>query len=240
MARRATAEGQQLLDLAHAPAADVDAVLAALGPAARRYSRAYHGKLRRSNSGYSTGSPRRTALTTVHRMQLLRSLLFTASSCCSPSATPSSSRWPRCCCRGAGRFVLATLWANVLMAALRVICGLGYRVEGRENLPTDQACIALVKHSSSWETVAQAAILPPQVWVLKRELMWIPFIGWGLRALRAIAINRGGGGCGRAADDRAGTQAPGGRSLDRGVPGGYAHAARADAPLRRGRLGHRG
>jgi 1-acyl-sn-glycerol-3-phosphate acyltransferase len=67
-------------------------------------------------------------------------------------------------------------------------------VEGREHLPTDRACIALMKHSSSWETFAQAALLPPQVWVLKRELMWIPFVGWGLRLLRCIAIDRGGGG----------------------------------------------
>ena len=92
------------------------------------------------------------------------------------------------------RFVLATIWANVLLGALRLICGLGVRVEGREHLPTDRACIALMKHSSSWETFAQAALLPPQVWVLKRELMWIPFVGWGLRLLRAIAINRGSGG----------------------------------------------
>jgi 1-acyl-sn-glycerol-3-phosphate acyltransferase len=93
-----------------------------------------------------------------------------------------------------GRFALARFWANVLLGALRVICGLGYRVEGRENLPKGEACIALMKHSSSWETVAQAALLPPQVWVLKRELLWIPFVGWGLRLLRSIAINRGAGG----------------------------------------------
>jgi len=93
-----------------------------------------------------------------------------------------------------GRFALARAWANVLLTALRVICGLGYKVEGREHLATDQACIALVKHSSSWETVAQAALLPPQVWVLKRELTWIPFVGWGIQLLRGIAINRGGGG----------------------------------------------
>ena len=51
-----------------------------------------------------------------------------------------------------------------------------------------------MKHSSAWETFAQAAILPSQAWVLKRELTWIPFIGWGLRQLRCIAIDRGAGG----------------------------------------------
>lgn len=92
------------------------------------------------------------------------------------------------------RFGMAHVWANSVLGALRVLCGLRYEVEGRENLPAGEACVALVKHSSAWETVAQAAFLPPQVWVLKRELTWIPFIGWGIRLLRAIAIDRGAGG----------------------------------------------
>jgi len=91
------------------------------------------------------------------------------------------------------RFLMAKLWSNILLGALGVLCGLRYRVEGRENLPTGSACVALVKHSSAWETFAQAAILPPQVWVLKRELTWIPVIGWGVHFLRCIAINRGAG-----------------------------------------------
>ena len=48
-------------------------------------------------------------------------------------------------------------------------------------------------HTSAWETVAPFVIFPPQVWVLKRELLWIPFVGWGLKLLRPIAINRGEG-----------------------------------------------
>ena len=92
-----------------------------------------------------------------------------------------------------GRFALARAWGVVLLAVLRFTCRLDYRVEGRENLPS--GChVALMKHSSSWETFAQAVILPPQAWVLKRELTWIPFVGWGLRQLRAIAIDRGAGG----------------------------------------------
>jgi 1-acyl-sn-glycerol-3-phosphate acyltransferase len=92
-----------------------------------------------------------------------------------------------------GRFALARFWSHVLLGMLRVICGLGYRIEGRENIPAG-AHVALMKHSSSWETFAQAVLLPPQVWVLKRELTWIPFIGWGVRQLRCIAIDRGAGG----------------------------------------------
>jgi 1-acyl-sn-glycerol-3-phosphate acyltransferase len=93
-----------------------------------------------------------------------------------------------------GRFALAKFWAGVLLGALRMLCRLHVRVEGAQNIPAGEACIALVKHSSSWETFAQAVLLPPQVWVLKRELTWIPFVGWGVRLLDCIAIDRGAGG----------------------------------------------
>ena len=49
------------------------------------------------------------------------------------------------------------------------------------------------KHQSSWETLALQAVFPPQVWVLKRELLWIPFFGWGLASLRPISIDRKAG-----------------------------------------------
>jgi 1-acyl-sn-glycerol-3-phosphate acyltransferase len=91
------------------------------------------------------------------------------------------------------RFALANVWASVLLFALKVICRLDYRIEGLENLP-QQPAVVLMKHSSSWETFAQAALLPAQAWVLKRELTWIPFVGWGIRLLHAIAIDRGAGG----------------------------------------------
>jgi 1-acyl-sn-glycerol-3-phosphate acyltransferase len=89
-----------------------------------------------------------------------------------------------------GRFALARVWSRVILAVLRWTCRLDYRVEGRERLPAGNH-IALIKHSSSWETVAQALLLPPHVWVLKRELIWIPFVGWGIQQLRAIAVDRG-------------------------------------------------
>jgi 1-acyl-sn-glycerol-3-phosphate acyltransferase len=92
-----------------------------------------------------------------------------------------------------GRFALARVWAHVILFVLRWTCRLDYQVEGRERLPAGNH-VALIKHSSSWETVAQAILLPPQVWVLKRELLWVPVVGWGIRMLRAIAVNRGAGG----------------------------------------------
>ena len=74
----------------------------------------------------------------------------------------------------------------------RKVLGIEYRVVGRENLPKGPAVI-LSKHQSAWETLAFQVIFPPQVLVLKRELLWIPFFGWGLALTSPIAIDRAGG-----------------------------------------------
>jgi len=92
----------------------------------------------------------------------------------------------------ARRFTLVRVWARVLLTALKWTCGLDYRIEGLENLPP-ASHIALWKHSSSWETIAMALVFPRQVWVLKRELTWIPVVGWGIRLVHAIAIDRKSG-----------------------------------------------
>jgi 1-acyl-sn-glycerol-3-phosphate acyltransferase len=65
-------------------------------------------------------------------------------------------------------------------------------VEGREHLPAKPAVI-LAKHQSAWETLAFQEIFPPQVLVLKKELLWIPFFGWGLALMSPIAIDRANG-----------------------------------------------
>ncbi|MGB6450103.1 MAG: lysophospholipid acyltransferase family protein [Steroidobacteraceae bacterium] len=90
------------------------------------------------------------------------------------------------------RSAFARTWARVLLAVLRWTCGLTHVVEGAEHLPRDNH-IALWKHSSSWETIAMNVIFPRQVWVLKRELEWIPVVGWAIKLLHAIAIDRGSG-----------------------------------------------
>jgi len=89
-------------------------------------------------------------------------------------------------------YAVANNWARVQLWMLKALCGLIYLVEGKENIPPG-AHISMWKHSSAWETIAQAAIFPPQAWVLKRELTWIPLVGWALRCLQPIAINRKAG-----------------------------------------------
>lgn len=90
------------------------------------------------------------------------------------------------------RYVFVSGWARMQMWLARWLLGLRYRVEGRGHLPHG-AAIVLAKHQSTWETIALQQILPPQVWVLKRELMWIPLFGWALALLKPIAIDRGAG-----------------------------------------------
>jgi 1-acyl-sn-glycerol-3-phosphate acyltransferase len=89
------------------------------------------------------------------------------------------------------RFPLARVWAATLLWVLKWSCGLDYRVEGA---PLPEGChIAFWKHSSSWETIAMMVLFPRQVWVLKRELLWIPVVGVGVRQMHAIAIDRKAG-----------------------------------------------
>jgi 1-acyl-sn-glycerol-3-phosphate acyltransferase len=92
--------------------------------------------------------------------------------------------------RGRLRYVRTLTHVNFFL--LRVLCGLTYTVEGRENLPPGNHVI-LMKHSSTWETFGIMTLFPPIVWVMKREILWIPFVGWGCLFARCIAIDRRAG-----------------------------------------------
>ena len=89
-------------------------------------------------------------------------------------------------------FAIARTWGKSMLFVGKYLCGLDYVVEGRENIP-DEPSVIMIKHTTVFETYAQLAIFPPQTWVLKRELLWIPLFGWGLAAMKPIAINRGAG-----------------------------------------------
>lgn len=90
------------------------------------------------------------------------------------------------------RYRIISSYARVMIPLARALCGIRYRVLGREHLP-QQPCIVLAKHQSAWETMAFQLVFPPQVWVLKKELLRVPFFGWGLAMTNPIAIDRGGG-----------------------------------------------
>jgi len=88
---------------------------------------------------------------------------------------------------------LGAQWARLNLIALRLLCGLSYRVRGQENLPSTNT-VLLSKHQSAWETIAFLSLLPaPQTWVVKKELLWVPFFGWGMIPFKPIAIDRKAG-----------------------------------------------
>jgi 1-acyl-sn-glycerol-3-phosphate acyltransferase len=90
------------------------------------------------------------------------------------------------------RYRLISSYAKTMIWLLKLVCGIRHQVVGAENIPKEP-CVVLCKHQSAWETLALQCILPPQVWVLKRELLWLPFFGWGLAMTSPIAIDRGDG-----------------------------------------------
>lgn len=90
------------------------------------------------------------------------------------------------------RYRIISGWALTMMWLLRVLCDIRMEVKGAENIPSSPR-ILLCKHQSAWETIALQKVFPPQVWVLKRELLWLPFFGWGLAMTSPIAIKRSDG-----------------------------------------------
>lgn len=87
------------------------------------------------------------------------------------------------------RYRVTSTWTRIMLFLLRNLCGVRYRIIGAENIPKTPS-IVLSKHQSAWETLAFQEIFPPQVWVLKKELLRIPFFGWGLAMTSPIAIDR--------------------------------------------------
>ena len=88
---------------------------------------------------------------------------------------------------------LCVTWCRFATWSLKIICGIDVVVEGRENIP-DEPSVIILKHTSTFETFWHVTLFPKTVWVVKRELLWIPVIGWSIYlALDPIAINRSSG-----------------------------------------------
>jgi 1-acyl-sn-glycerol-3-phosphate acyltransferase len=90
------------------------------------------------------------------------------------------------------RYRISQLWTGFNIWWLRVTCRIDYQLSGTEHIP-DRPVIVMAKHQSTWETLFLQQYLPPMAWVVKRELLWLPFFGWALALLRPIAINRRAG-----------------------------------------------
>ncbi len=90
------------------------------------------------------------------------------------------------------RFRYAQTFAIFNLWLLKHVCRLNYEIEGMDSLP-DEGAVVLCKHQSTWETLMLQIELPSVRWVLKRELLKIPFFGWGLAIQQPIAIDRSSG-----------------------------------------------
>ncbi len=89
------------------------------------------------------------------------------------------------------RHKIVSSWTTVVIVWLRIACGVRYEVIGREHIAAAKSpTVILSKHQSAWETLYLQSLFWPAATVLKKELLAIPFFGWGLRAMNPIAIDR--------------------------------------------------
>lgn len=85
---------------------------------------------------------------------------------------------------------VAQAWSRTNLVLLRVVAGIDYEVRGREKIPPG-AIIVASKHQSAWETFALLPLFDNPVYILKRELQWIPIFGWLTIKGRMVPVNRG-------------------------------------------------
>jgi len=91
------------------------------------------------------------------------------------------------------RYAFLQYWTRSTLTWLRWTCGLSYRVHGLEHVDPTRPSLIMMHHESAWETMAAQLIFPRQSYVLKKELLKIPFFGWTLAMLKPIAIDRSAG-----------------------------------------------
>ena len=95
--------------------------------------------------------------------------------------------------RGNPLYYMAAFWLRLSVLGARYIMGIRVRIQGMENLPQDDVspAILLVKHQSTFETFLMPTIMPrPLAFVFKKELLYIPFFGWGMALVDMIHIDR--------------------------------------------------
>ena len=87
---------------------------------------------------------------------------------------------------------VAKSWGRTNLVLLRVVAGIDCEVRGREKIPKGPIIVA-AKHQSAWETFALLPLIDNPVFILKRELQWIPIFGWLTIKGRMVPVDRGGG-----------------------------------------------
>lgn len=90
------------------------------------------------------------------------------------------------------KFKIITTWGRAYIRLLKLIVGIDFRVSGMENIP-EKPCVVFAKHQSSLDIFILLKLFTPQSWILKQELLKIPFFGWSLKLLNPVSINRDDG-----------------------------------------------
>jgi len=88
---------------------------------------------------------------------------------------------------------VATTWGRINLFLLRIICGVKIEVRGREKIPKGPLLVA-AKHQSAWETFALLHLFDNPLFIVKRELQWIPIFGWLMIKGRMVPVDRSAGG----------------------------------------------
>jgi 1-acyl-sn-glycerol-3-phosphate acyltransferase len=81
-------------------------------------------------------------------------------------------------------------WARSNIWLLRAVCGIKVEFRGLEKIPAGPLLVA-AKHQSLWETFALFIVFPDPAYILKRELIYIPFFGWYAWKAGMIPVDRG-------------------------------------------------
>jgi 1-acyl-sn-glycerol-3-phosphate acyltransferase len=87
---------------------------------------------------------------------------------------------------------VAKIWGRINLLLLRVVAGIDCEVRGRDKIPPGPVIVAS-KHQSAWETFALLPLFDNPLFIVKRELMWIPIFGWLMAKGRMVPVDRGAG-----------------------------------------------
>lgn len=87
---------------------------------------------------------------------------------------------------------VAKSWGRTNLVLLRALAGIDYEMRGREKIPPGPLIVA-AKHQSAWETFALLSLFDNPLFIVKRELEWIPIFGWLMIKGRMVPIDRSAG-----------------------------------------------
>ncbi len=87
------------------------------------------------------------------------------------------------------KYKFAVFSSKLFIWILKITCSLGYNIKGLEKIP-NEASVFMANHQSFWDNMFMQLITPKHSWIIKQELLDIPFFGWGLKILEPIAVNR--------------------------------------------------